>query len=236
MKNVCIVAPNNCKESALFLAKELNIPLFLNETRDLRMFDLVFNYGMGSGFPYNKVINRPESIKICINKISTLKRLKNCSTINWTQSRERAREWLDSDGCVVIRKLETGSQGKGMVVCENLETFMNTSGKFYTRVFNHSIELRVNVFKNKVLSVYEKTREETKGELLFNFNFLDIKDKHPAVEEMIKDIAQNINIDFYGMDILVNSKGTYRLLEVNSGPILHEETCEALIKELKKEK
>lgn len=236
MKNICVIAPNVTKESASKLARELEIPFYKNEFSDLRMFDTVFNYGSTIPFRFKKVINRPEAVSICVNKISTFKRLKNCSTISWTQSREQAREWFLKDGVVIIRKLETGAQGKGMVIAENQKTFDNNVGKFYSRVFNHAIELRVNVFNNKVLSVYEKRRTNENGEGFFEFHFLDIKTKHPEVEKMIKDISNNIHIDFYGMDILVNSEGTYKLLEINSGPILQDETCNALIKEIAKGK
>ena len=229
----CVISPNVSRESARNLAELLGANYHAAEHNDLRMYDNVINYGSSHDFLFKKVINHPAAVKICVNKLSTFKRIeKDCDVIPWTKDKAIARQWLDTDGCVVARANETGSQNSGLTFCENLSTFNAAPAKFYTRMFWHTNELRLNVYKGKLLTVYDKIRQK---DGTWKFHHVEVKDYPKAIADMITAIQKHIGIDLYGMDVLVNKKGQYRLLEVNTGAILHEETQIALVPILKKE-
>lgn len=230
---LCVISPTVSRDSARKLAELLGANYHAAEHPDFSMYDTVINYGSSRDFLFKSVINHPAAVEICVNKISTLKRIdKFCNTIQWTKDKKLAQEWFDKDGVVVARAKETGSQNDGMTICETENQFKTAPAKFYTKYFYHSHEIRVNVFKNKVISVFEKKRNK---DGTWDFQHIPVKGIVKPVEQMIEAIKNNIGIDMYGMDILINKKGDYRLLEVNTGPILHEETEQPLIKELKKE-
>lgn len=234
MKNllkICVISPNCSKESAEYLAEYLGAKFSMADKYDYSEFDVVINYGSSNAGLFKRVINSPASVKICVNKISTLKRVAH--GVQWTKDPEVAKKWLTTDGAVVARATETGSKSEGAVICCSEEIWRNSPAKFWTRYFDHEHEVRVNVYKNKVLSVCEKIIVD--GE--FTFVPLDITGEHPQVKEMVESIKENIGIDFYGMDVLVDKHGVCKLLEVNSGAsILNDDvTADKLVTELRKE-
>lgn len=234
MKNslkICVISPKCSKESAEHLAESLGAEYSPADKYDYSEFDVVINYGSSNVGLFNKVINNPTSVKICVNKISTLKRVAH--GVQWTKDPEVAKKWLKIDGAVVARATETGSKSEGATICCSEEVWRNSPAKFWTRYFDHDHEVRVNVYRNKVISVCEKIIED--GE--FTFIPLDITGEHPQVKEMVNSIKENIGIDFYGMDVLVDKYGECRLLEVNSGAsILNDDvTADRLVAELRKE-
>lgn len=231
MSGILVVSPECSKESAKYLAELLNADYKkVGNEIDYTKYSAIINYGSSKvSLPDVKVINTPKAVRLCINKISTFKRVKH--TVQWTKDKEVALSWLQKDGAVVAREKECGNKSSGVVVCEDMSTFSTAKAKFWTRYFWHDHEVRINVFKGKVLSVYEKVIEDG----FFVFKQLKIEGEHPQVMEMIDSITNNIGIDLYGMDVLVNSTGKCRLLEVNSGAVLSEGTEDTLVSEIRKE-
>lgn len=229
-KKVVVIGPKCTKESASCLAEWLGADYVqMGYEHDFRGYDVVVNYGSSKAILCNKLINSFLAVKICTNKISTLKRVKH--GVEWTKDKDLALEWLKKDKAVVCRDREEGSRSEGVMIAMNKEGFEESPAKFWTRYFEHEHEVRVNVYKDKILSVYEKI---TEGEY-FHFKHLKVTGEHKQVDEMIQSIRENIGIDYYGMDILVNKKGVAKLLEVNSGPSLMDETLPELLPLLKKE-
>lgn len=233
---VLVISPKCSKPSAKYLADLLGGDYLLVDggIRDYPDHDFIINYGSSVPIPHaERVVNKPEAVAICVNKISTLKRVAH--GIEWTKSRDMALQWLREDGAVVSRATECGSKSSGVTICETEATFAEAPAKFWTRYFWHDHEVRINVFKGKILSVYEKVLMEEDDGLFFEFKPLKIVGDSPQVAEMMDSISKKIGIDLYGMDVLVNSEGECRLLEVNSGAALHEGTETPLVREIKKE-
>ena len=234
MKNICVVSPEQSKESASWLAELLGARY--KNIHNLTSFstskaDLVINYGSSIPIFAGKIINHPQAVAICVNKISTLKRLcTNCNTVEWTKRKEEARLWINT-GFVVSYEFETKSRSEGVIINTDLFSFENSPAKFWTKYFTHSHEVRINVFRDQILSIYEKI---SIGDL-WDFIPLKILGANDDVTQMIRAIRENIGIDFYGMDVLVGNNGRCKLLEVNSGAILHDETEKPLVKMIKKE-
>lgn len=231
MKNVCVISAKACKESASRLAELLKAKFSLVDKVDFSNYKWVINYGSSVPIICQNVINSPQRVKLCVNKLSTFKRLEGlCSVVSYTQDPNEAKDWLVSDGCVVSRATATGKQGDGMKIPESLEEFNNTPATFWTRYFHHTNEVRINVYKNTIVSVFDKRRN---GDV-WDFVPLEIVGEHPEVSKMIKAIHSKIGIDMYGMDVLVNGNEV-RLLEINSGAILHPETEDRLVSLIKED-
>lgn len=226
-----VVSPKSTKESAMRLAGLLDADYISSKggREDFTEYSNVINYGYSNKILCKSIINKPSAVKLCVNKISTLKRVTN--GVEWTKDRNIALKWMEKDNYVVCREKEEGSRSEGIVIANTKEDFDSCPAKFWTRYFDHSHEVRINVYKGKILSVYEKV---TEGEF-FDFRYLTVDGEHKQVDEMIKSIGENIGIDLYGMDVLVNSDGVAKLLEVNSGASLMEETEEVLVPLLLKE-
>ena len=227
---VLVISPKCSEESAEYLAALLGGEYKpAGKTTDYTDFDVVVNYGSSKEAVFPYVINTPEAVSLCVNKISTLKRVKH--GVEWTKNKEKALSWLLNGGAVVAREFECGSRSSGTTICETVETFEDTKAKFWTKYFPHTHEVRINVFRGEILSVYEKVAKDG----FFTFNLLEIIGEVPQVTEMIRSITNNIGIAIYGLDVLVNSAGEYRLLEVNSGAALYEDTSDKLVSLLKRE-
>jgi hypothetical protein len=230
---ICVVSPKCSSVSAKALADILGADYRRHgDGFNFGQYDAVFNYGSSARHIYPpKVINSPAAVALCVNKISTLKRVSH--GIEWTQDKAQALKWMEQDDYVVCRETQVGSRSKGIIIASTLEDFEAAPASFWTRYFGHDHEVRINIFRGKILTVYEKVVDET-GEF-FSFNLMEVTGEHHQVDEMIQSITNNIGIDFYGMDILVNSEGTARLLEVNSGPSLMQDTADVLIPLLEQE-
>lgn len=199
------------------------------ESLDFTEYDVLFNYGVSNlnilVSPKVHIINHPNSIKKCVNKLKTFYAVyKDCNTVSFTEKPEKALTWLDEDGIVVARALTNGSQCGGLEYIYNKDQFKGYPAKFWTRYFHNEHEVRINVFRNKVISVYEKYNEDDETK----FTHLKITGESPEVSKMISTISSNIGIEFYGMDVLVSPNGECKLLEVNTAPILHDETLTAI--------
>lgn len=233
--SIAVISPQCSKQSAERLANLLKVPFLGDMFKDKANFtdyDYVINYGVSFPILYNKIINSPEAVGICVNKLSTFKRIsKLCKTVEWTKDRDVAYSWFKNDGVVVARSKATGSQGDGLTYCQTEQEFKDAPAKFWTRYFDHEKEVRINVYKNTILTVYDK---QIKGDE-FEFIPLQITGQHPDVTAMIQAIQQTIGIDLYGLDVIINKYGECRLLEVNSGAILHKETEKILVKLLKED-
>jgi hypothetical protein len=228
-KRVAVISPNCTSASAKRLASLIGADYHHADGYDWSKYDLVINYGSSNGGEFKKVINPPTAVKICVNKISTLKRVAH--GVEWTKDPEVAKEWLKKDKAVVCRESQTGMKSEGTNIAYTLEGFNDSPATWWSRYFPHDHEVRVNVYKGKILSVYKKVEEEG----YFDFKHMEVTGEHRQVNEMIQSISANIGIDLYGMDILVNNKGVAKLLEVNSGAVLLEETEGPLLKLLEKE-
>jgi len=229
MKTI-VISPTCSKESAERLASLIGAKYTLNNRDDYTDFDVVVNYGCSRVGHYNRIINHPHSVKLCVNKISTFKRVVH--GVNYTKEYDVALSWLKSDKAVVSRALEEGSRSEGVMICLNKDALDTVPAKFWTRYFPHEHEVRINVFKDKILTVFEKIEEDG----MFIFHPLEIQgEENKEVQQMIQSIRKSIGIDFYGLDVLVNKKGECKLLEINSGSVLMEETEDVLIPLLLKE-
>ena len=78
--------------------------------------------------------------------------------LEFTTSRETAKQWANKGNTVVCRTLTHSSEGKGIVVAETPEDVV--SAPVYTIYRKKKKEFRVHVFKDQVVHVLEKRRKK----------------------------------------------------------------------------
>lgn len=228
---IAILSPNVSKESAGILAEALNADLifpYVTEERDFTKYDYVFKYGFSKKIKAKKgaTLNKSNSVNIARDKILTFLALKgDNTTVPFTQDVMEAVQWLKDGHNVVARLFAKEANGKGITYCTTLEELNHAPAIFWTKQIHEAQELRIYLWRNKVLSIYIKDREN--GTFVFKLN--KGQEEHPQLVDMANKVYKNIGLDFCGLDVLTDVDGTLLLLEVNSAPILFPYTCKKLV-------
>lgn len=233
MKSMIILSPEVGYESATFLAEKLNCPYenpYKTGKRNYLEYDYVLKYGFSRKIKANKIFNTTKAIELSKNKINTLEALKDTGfAVEYTLNKEIAKEW--SPYGVVARNIINGSNGAGLSYCITPEEVEKTPAKFWTKYKHNTHEFRVNVWKNKVISVYEK---ETKNKV-FKFNLFRGVEKQEQLVKLVQATHEKIGLDWYGLDVVRDYQGNLFILEINSAPILYPYTAHKLSLILKQE-
>jgi glutathione synthase/RimK-type ligase-like ATP-grasp enzyme len=231
--SIAILSNNISCESATALAEALKADYFNTqetEKLDFTKYDHVFKYGCSAKIKANKVFNNSIATSIAIDKIKTFQMLRNEGiTIKWTLIKTKAREWLNEGYLVVARNKTKGANGDGLAYCETQEDLTKTPAIFWTRFLPHTNEFRVNCWRGKVLTIYDKVRTD---EDLFSFKLWQGQENHPQLVEIAKKVYEKIGLDWCGIDILRTENGTLKVIEVNSAPVLYPITIKKLIHEI----
>lgn len=235
--NILVISPKIGEDSAKRLALNLNakyINPFKTEERDFSKFTHIINYGFSRKIKGTVIINKPQLIQITRDKVKCFKLLKDkCNTVPFTEDKNLALYWINIGRTVVARTLTKADNGKGLIYCNTKENIEDVHAKFYTRFTPHVAELRVNVWKGKILSIYHKKRN--KG----FFDFLLLREKqfveNMQIIQIVEKIYKEIPIDWCGIDLLLSKDGTLFFLEINSAPILYQYTLKKLTSIIKKE-
>ena len=205
-----------------------------NEYNIYRQDEHLINWGC-STLIGNIIINNSLCIRKGINKLKTFKLL--CEHIDMpilTISKDVAHRWIQEGDYVVIRDRIKGSQSKGITIADSAKIVEETKAKFYTKYIHHRKEIRINCYKDKFVSAYDKVNDN-KG----SFDYKYIKNANEGIpliiQKMIRIVYTKIGLDIYGLDVLITEEGEYYLLEVNSAPILFPITCSRLVSLIKKD-
>jgi glutathione synthase/RimK-type ligase-like ATP-grasp enzyme len=205
------------------------------KNKDFTKYDVVFKYGVSNGVQTKtgaKVLNKRLPTQIAVNKIKTFETFKDQPfTIPFSTEVKTAAKWL-KNGSVVARTLLKAHNGEGVVFCDDAEALLNVDeAKVYTKYIDHTHEFRVNVWRDKIVSVYDKV--EKNG--FFNLKLFKGTEEHPQLKEIVNCIYERTKLDWYGLDLLRDEVGNLYLLEINSAPVLYPYTMKKLVEILKKE-
>lgn len=236
MPKFIIISPNVGYESASELAHQMKVPYedpFKTDNRDFRKYDFVFKYGFSRPIKANKVFNKSKHIELSRNKLKTLAAFKDSQfTIPYTENKEEAATWVGvGKSGAVARNVVDGDNGAGVEFCFTKKDFDKAPAIFWTKYIPHTNEFRVNIWRDQVVSIYEK---KTNGKY-FKFCLFKGQEQHPQLVELAKEIYKRIGLDWCGADIVRDKQGNLYLLEVNSAPILFPYTMKKLITILEKE-
>lgn len=230
--SILVISPSIAQESAQSLAEALEAEYmnpYETKRRKFLKYDVVVNYGFSRNIVGN-IINTPAAVNIARDKIECFTRLRNVvPTVLMTTEREVAEKWIRSGRIVVARDRIKGDNGKGLNYCRTLkELAACTEAKFFTRYIHHTNEYRVNVWRGKVVSVYDKIHKTGH----FKFNLVQGQNNHPQLAMFAEAVHKATGLDWFGMDLIRTEKGTLFFLEVNSAPVLFPYTTAKLVKHI----
>lgn len=231
--NMIVISPKAGFESSSALVeklKELGVDCkyedpYQTNNRDYRNYNVVFKYGFARPVKTSKgsiTLNKIEPTLDAMNKMRTFAKLSDM-TVPFTTDIKEAARWLKS-GTVVARETECGHDSEGVVFCDTAEELLEANAKFFTKYVKHTNELRINVWRNKVVSIYDKINK--KG--TWSFNLFKGQEEHPQLVDLVNKVHERINLDWYGLDVLRNEEGKLHILEVNSAPVLYPITLKRL--------
>lgn len=227
--SIGLITVNGVKESAEKLAEHLGIPWKIVEKGSTcNDFDKVINYGVSRIKTDGEfLMNKPRNIRRSLNKLRTFELLKGHVPMPLlTQDKEVALDWCNSGRTVVCRNRIKGTRGQGVFMTDSPILLEETPAKYWTRFISHVLEIRVNCYQGKVLSVYNKL--PVPGDWVFK-----IQKEYPnQFDEFAAQVHKHIELDFYGLDVLQTKKGNFYVLEVNSAPVLFPITIKRLSKQL----
>lgn len=196
---------------------------------------VLINWGSSEtlGHTRSTIINKPEAVAYASNKLDTFRRWSehNIRCPKWTQSSEEAMGWLQDGGTVFARTVLNGHSGRGIVVMENPDAFINAP--LYTGYIRKKKEFRVHVFGGEVLDVQEKRRRDgVESNMIRNhangyvFCRQDIDEPHD-LRALAVDAVAALALDFGAVDIVYNEWADQcYALEVNTAPGLEGTTLE----------
>lgn len=166
----------------------------------------------------------------------------NVPCIKWTTDKAVAKQWFDDGHTVVARTKVRASCGHGIVICRSNHPEANAElveAPLYTRYKNKDREVRVHVFRGKVIAVAEKKRRR-------GVAYRGLKDKlvqahengwvfcTEAVEvpQFAKQVALDgctaLGLDFGAADVIIR-KGKAYMIEFNTAPAAVGRTLTAYV-------
>lgn len=242
MLNAIVISPKCASLSAKVLAEYLDLPYdnpYQSNRRDFLSYGHVINYGFSRDIHANNLINRTRPIRNSINKIDTLSLLDDEDKIivPFTLNKDTAFAWLDAGHSVVCRGRVDGSNSAGTMIVADAKDLNETPAQFWTQYVPHTNEYRVNLWRDKVVSVYDKVeRDVGDGEgMCFSFELFQGQDEHPQLVALAKKVYDKIGLDWCGVDVLRGEDGHLHVLEVNSAPVLYPYTLRKLCNHIEQE-
>lgn len=229
-----IVSPKCTSISAKYLAETLDIEHHvINGSVNLTQYDKVINWGSSEFIDAKNIVNNPLGVHLAVNKLTTFAQLKDKVPLPLvTKDQDVALEWLKKGYWVVCREFTSSSKSKGTTIVSDEYNLRNIKAKFYTSYIPHNKELRVNVFRNKIVTVLEKQHSNNNNE--FSFKYLHGY-KNKDLSLCVPVISKAMGLDFYGLDVLLMKNDNLCVLEVNSAPTLFGITATKMANLLQKE-
>lgn len=227
---VLVAYPPVCKKSATELSDAIGGHLWNPFDTKFPIgvkHDLIFNYGCSSErIPQGnreRLVNPRVGVLTSRDKIATYKALQQAKvpTCDYvTDEKDVKKSW----NWVVCRETTTGRNCEGVLITKWNEIVPKQP--LYTKFFPHDEEHRIVVYKDKVIGRYMKSNLKD-GE--YELVLMD-KRGYEGIDPSAILGARAVGLDYAGVDVLFNSRsGRHLVLEVNSGPLLTEESLEFFI-------
>ncbi|MFH1971655.1 MAG: YheC/YheD family protein [Patescibacteria group bacterium] len=146
-----------------------------------------------------------------------------------TKFEEKKKDIISKLGLPLVAKQLSSQRGRGVLLLNSEEEFDRLNAEFpgeeflFQKYYFSDEEYRILVLEDRVGSFEKKVRTD-KQEFRSNVSlgakeeFIDISKIKPEMEKIAIDACRALDIQIGGVDILVDKKGKFWLLEVNRGP------------------
>lgn len=230
-------------KSAKALGKALGVKVLTRPKKKRK--GLAINWG-NKTFHNTKceTLNKSGNILVASNKHITLHFLKthNIPCPDFTTNINEAKEWINEGYTVVCRKLLRSHSGKGIVIANEINELVNAP--LYVKYFPKSYEFRIHVFNGKVIDYVQKKKKDgfteiegynkyirshKNGWIFCRQNIIERDDLKTLAVSAVKALG----LDFGAVDVVMTSRGTAKVLEVNTAPALENTTLERYVNAIK---
>lgn len=209
----------------------------------------VINWGKGniaSNDPVLKcsIINKPNAIKLAINKYATLVKLMNAGVPvpEFTLDKNVAKDWSFA-GKIVARKCLEGKDGEGVTIVN--QGCIVPDAKMYAKFIPAKAEYRISVCRKlngdytafavqKKVPITENYTPDVKTTAGgFGLKLLEEQDIPKGIRPVARDAVKALDLDFGGVDLILGTNGKPYVLEVNTAPELTDTLVKRYAKHLK---
>lgn len=214
----------------------------------------IINWGSSSvPFSCNNIINRPEAVAVCCNKLSFFEIIRNYNLYleekiripPFTCEYDEAVRWIEENNwTVVARTTLTGHSGAGIIISNDASKL--PEAPLYTKYIKKKQEYRIHfVGSTDNCFIQRKVRKfscinpnwkirNRKGGFAFANNPDNIGDIPEDVLVQAVRYWNSCNLDFCAIDIIWNEQQQKAyILEVNTAPGLSGKTLEFYINSFK---
>ncbi len=199
-----------------------------------RPSDVIINWGNVKTVYHNsRYLNPIESVKIAANKLATFEALNGLSIPSYTSSYDQALAWLLEGKKVVIRSTLYGHSGRGIKVVDREEDL--EAAPLYTILEDKVAEYRAIVVNGKVVDVKEKKKkrewEDERDPYIWNHGngyvfARDVGDMPCDLASVSIEVVERLGLITGAVDIIKNSEGKLKVLEINTAYGLEGTTVE----------
>lgn len=223
-------------DGAAELAEELGAKKIKHENSKFKgnAAKVVINWG-SSKLPAEvmkcKVINHPEKVVICSDKLNFFNKVDKDICPEWTTSMDVALSWVAEGFTVCARTVLNGHSAEGLVLMDKDHPNDFVKAPLYTKYVPKKDEFRVHVVNGEVVDVQRKVIKKEKLDSGEDINWkirnLDngfiYQRENISVPDEVKDVSiqavAQVGLDFGAVDVVVdiNSKKPY-VLEINTAP------------------
>ena len=206
--------------------------------KGLKRADILINWGNSKAFdipvPCDIVLNRPQFVCRATNKLEAFAVMAGqVPTVDFAIERDKAQEWADNGGTVVVRKILNGHSGAGIEIVEPGGDVPDAP--LYTKYIFKVREYRVHVCKGVVIDVQQKIRDPARepdnwkvrshhNGFIFARNNVGDNDRR---DEAAIGAIKTLGLDFGAVDIVEDKLGRSYVLEVNTAPGLEGKTIQS---------
>jgi hypothetical protein len=201
---------------------------------------LIVRWG-SSSFNFNcEEINSKEAVNNASNKLEMMKILSKTEGVEIPEisfDSSNYKHLLDTDGLAYFRNANDQIRYRSSWVAGD---------KYCVKTLDKAHEYRVHIFKNSTVGIYEKIPESANVKIFKNDNCtfrridMSLESSRKAlngVRPMAKIAVEALGLTFGGVDVVLSSNGSVRILEVNSSPALNSlnigRFCDLLEEEIK---
>lgn len=212
---------------------ELGARCLLSDDGRARRRALLINWG-STQIAEPNVINKPISVAIARNKVSTFRALAEAGFTAipkfWTNREEAERE--RGKAIILERHTVTGESGAGIVVKRQGEAL--SPAPLYVQYIRKNREFRVHVFAGQAIAVQQKRREsdteQTNDQKLIRnrangwvFCVNDVQEP-ASLRELAVAACNHLMLDFGAVDMVEDKHGNVFVLEINTKPGIESPT------------
>lgn len=206
--------------SAKALADFLEIPFYLKPLQEPPLI----RWGNVSGNYYKDTEhNSKESIRKAFRiRFSELLDKNGINTIKYFTG-------VPENYPVIVRTLLTSSEGKGIIICNDYDEWLNYTNYYWSPFINFSNEFGVHILGNKLVKIFRKSwnKEENEPEIPirnakkgYSFKRVNVKN-YLELENFVESILKVFPISFGRLDIGYCKKdNNYYSIEFNCAPSL----------------